>query len=580
MKTNLLVTVCAVAMMAYAGPALADMAAAEKWIDSEFNPSTLTREEQLAQMQWFIDAAKPYAGMEVNVLSEGIPTHEYESKVLTQAFEEITGIKVNHQILGEGEVVQAVQTQMQTNRNLYDAYVNDSDLIGTHSRLQSAVNLTDYMAGDGKAVTDPMLDLDDFMGLAFTTGPDGKLWQLPDQQFANLYWFRADWFARQDLKDAFKAKYGYELGVPVNWSAYEDIADFFTNDVKEIDGVQIYGHMDYGKRAPDLGWRMTDAWLSMAGSGSPGLPNGRPIDEWGIRMEADSCNPAGASVSRGGETNGPASVYAIRKWDEWLRKFAPPGAADYDFYQSLPALAQGNVAQQIFWYTAFLADMVKPKSEGNNTVDDAGMPLWKMAPSPHGSYWKDGQKLGYQDVGSWTLFKSTPADRMAAAWLYAQFTVSKTVSLKKAHTGLTIIRDSDIRHESFTERAPKLGGWVEFYRSPDRVNWTPTGINVPDYPKLAQIWWQQIGDVNSGAFTAQEAMDRLAGEMDITMARMQAADEANNTYGGCGPRLNPEVDPAEWLGKEGGPHAALENEKEPGQTIAYEELVKRWTENQ
>ncbi len=580
MKTNLLVTVCAVAMMAYAGPALADMAAAEKWIDSEFNPSTLTREEQLAQMQWFIDAAKPYAGMEINVLSEGIPTHEYESKVLTQAFEEITGIKVNHQILGEGEVVQAVQTQMQTNRNLYDAYVNDSDLIGTHSRLQSAVNLTDYMAGDGKAVTDPMLDLDDFMGLSFTTGPDGKLWQLPDQQFANLYWFRADWFARQDLKDAFKAKYGYDLGVPVNWSAYEDIAEFFTNDVKEIDGVQIYGHMDYGKRAPDLGWRMTDAWLSMAGAGSPGLPNGRPIDEWGIRMEADSCNPAGASVSRGGETNGPASVYAIRKWDEWLRKFAPPGAADYDFYQSLPALAQGNVAQQIFWYTAFLADMVKPKSEGNNTVDDAGTPLWKMAPSPHGSYWKDGQKLGYQDVGSWTLFKSTPADRMAAAWLYAQFTVSKTVSLKKAHTGLTIIRDSDVRHESFTERAPKLGGWVEFYRSPDRVNWSPTGINVPDYPKLAQIWWQQIGDVNSGAFTAQEAMDRLAEEMDITMARMQAADEANNTYGGCGPRLNPEVDPAEWLGKEGGPHAALENEKEAGQTIAYEELVKRWTENQ
>ncbi|MHB1102444.1 MAG: ABC transporter substrate-binding protein [Devosia sp.] len=576
MKTNLLVTVCAVAMMAYAGPAFADMAAAEKWIDSEFSPSTLTREEQLAQMQWFVDAAKPYAGLEINVLSEGIPTHEYESKVLTRAFEEITGIKVNHQILGEGEVVQAVQTQMQTNRNLYDAYVNDSDLIGTHSRLQSAVNLTDYMAGDGAAVTDPMLDIDDFIGLPFTTGPDGKVWQLPDQQFANLYWFRKDWFDRQDLKDQFKAKYGYDLGVPVNWSAYEDIADFFTNDVKEIDGVRIYGHMDYGKRAPDLGWRMTDAWLSMAGSGSPGLPNGRPIDEWGIRMEEGSCNPQGASVSRGGETNGPASVYAIKKWDEWLRAYAPPGAADYDFYQSLPALAQGNVAQQIFWYTAFTADMVKPKGEGNNTVDDQGVPLWRMAPSPHGPYWKDGQKLGYQDTGSWTLFKSTPPDRMAAAWLYAQFAVSKTVSLKKSHVGLTIIRDSDIRHQSFTDRAPKLGGLVEFYRSPDRVLWTPTGINVPDYPKLAQIWWQQIGDVNSGAFTAQEAMDRLAEEMDITMARMQAADEANNTYSGCGPRLNPEVDPAEWLGKEGGPHAALENEKPQGETIPYDELVKRW----
>lgn len=111
-------------------------AAAKKWIDTEFQPSSLSKDDQLKEMQWFIKAAEPFKGMEINALSEGIPTHTYESKVLTKAFEEITGIKVNHQILGEGEVVQAVQTQMQTNRNLYDIYVNDSDLIGTHSRLR------------------------------------------------------------------------------------------------------------------------------------------------------------------------------------------------------------------------------------------------------------------------------------------------------------------------------------------------------------------------------------------------------------------------------------------------------------
>ncbi len=578
MRKTLMMAAAGVAMMAFSHHGHAGMAEAEQWIDSEFQPSTLSRDEQIAEMQWFVDAAAPFAGMEINVLSETIPTHTYESETLTKAFEEITGIKVNHQLLGEGEVVQAVQTQMQTNRNLYDAYINDSDLIGTHSRLQLATNLTDWMAGDGADVTLPTLDIDDFIGKSFTTGPDGKLYQLPDQQFANLYWFRYDWFSDPELQAQFKDKYGYDLGVPVNWSAYEDIAEFFTNDVQEIDGVRVYGHMDYGKRAPDLGWRMTDAWLSMAGAGSTGLPNGRPIDEWGIRMEEGSCNPAGASVTRGGGANGPAAVYAIRKWDEWLRQYAPPGAADYDFYQSLPALSQGNVAQQIFWYTAFTASMVAPQSEGNNTVDAEGNPLWRMAPSPHGPYWEEGQKLGYQDAGSWTLFNSTPVDRRKAAWLYAQFTVSKTVSLKKSHVGLTIIRDSDINHESFTERAPKLGGLVEFYRSPDRVNWTPTGINVPDYPKLAQLWWQQIGDVNSGAFTPQEAMDRLASEMDQIMARMQAADEQANVYGGCGPRLNEEVAAEEWLGK-GGAKAKLENEKPQGETIPYEELVQRWASN-
>ena len=577
MKRQIVASFVAAAFTVAAGQVVADMAAAEKWINDEFQPSAISLDEQKAEMEWFINAAAPFSGMEINVLSEGIPTHTYESEVLTKAFEEITGIKVNHQILGEGEVVQAVQTQMQTGRNLYDAYVNDSDLIGTHSRLQLAVNLTDFMAGDGKDVTLPTLDLDDFMGTQFTTGPDGDLYQLPDQQFANLYWFRKDWFDREDLKASFKEKYGYDLGVPVNWSAYEDIAEFFSNDVKQVDGVDIYGHMDYGKRAPDLGWRMTDAWLSMAGAGSPGEPNGIPIDEWGIRMEAGSCNPSGASVTRGGAANGPAAVYAIRKWDEWLRAYAPPGAASYDFYQSLPALSQGNVAQQIFWYTAFTASMVAPKSEGNNTVDDDGNPLWRMAPSPHGPYWEEGQKVGYQDVGSWTILKSTPLDRAKAAWLYAQFAVSKTVDVKKSHVGLTFIRDSSVSHESFTERAPKLGGLVEFYRSPDRVRWSPTGINVPDYPKLAQIWWQQIGDVNSGAFTPQQAMDRLAEEMDLVMSRMQAADEGAQVYGGCGPRLNEPKDASEWLGK-GGAKAKLDNEKPQGETIAYDELIKQWAQ--
>jgi len=575
MRKHLATAVAAVSLAMAVQAVYADINAAKKWIDSEFQPSTLSKQDQIKEMEWFIKAAQPFRGMEINVLSETIPTHTYESEVLTKAFEEITGIKVNHQLLGEGEVVQAVQTQMQTKRNLYDAYVNDSDLIGTHARLQLAVNLTDWMAGPAKSVTNPGLDLDDFIGKSFTTGPDGDLYQLPDQQFANLYWFRKDWFDREDLQKKFKAKYGYDLGVPVNWSAYEDIAEFFTNDVKEIDGVRVYGHMDYGKRAPDLGWRMTDAWLSMAGAGSKGYPNGKPIDEWGIRMEEGSCNPAGASVTRGGAANGPAAVYAIRKWDEWLRQYAPPGAASYDFYQSLPALSQGNVAQQIFWYTAFTASMVAPKSEGNNTVDDSGTPLWRMAPSPHGPYWEEGQKLGYQDAGSWTILKSTPEERAKAAWLYAQFVTSKTVDAKKSHVGLTFIRESTVNHESFTERAPKLGGLVEFYRSPDRVMWSPTGVNVPDYPKLAQIWWQQIGDVNSGAFTPQEAMDRLAFEMDTVMARMEAADKAANVYGGCGPRLNEEKDPSAWLGK-GGAKAKLANEKPQGETVKYDQLVKRW----
>lgn len=563
-----LVTATAMAAL-LAGPisAQAGSAEAQKWIDNEFQPSTLSKAEQMKELEWFIKAAEPYKGMEINVVSETITTHEYESKTLAKAFTEITGIKVNHDLIGEGDVIEKLQTQMQSNKNIYDAYINDSDLIGTHFRYQQAVPLTDWMNGEGKDVTDPMLDVDDFIGKSFTTGPDGKLYQLPDQQFANLYWFRYDWFTRPDLKKKFKDIYGYELGVPVNWSAYEDIAEFFTDKVKEIDGKRVYGHMDYGKKDPSLGWRFTDAWLSMAGAGDKGIPNGLPVDEWGIRV--DGCRPVGSSVERGGATNGPAAVYALTKYIDWLKKYAPPEAAGMTFSEAGPVPAQGGIAQQIFWYTAFTADMVKP---GIAVVDKNNMPKWRMAPSPHGPYWEKGMKLGYQDCGSWTLMKSTPVKRRKAAWLYAQFVVSKTVSLKKTHVGLTPIRESDIWHKSFTKRAPELGGLIEFYRSPARVQWTPTGTNVPDYPKLAQLWWQNVADAVTGDKTPQQAMDSLAMQQDKVLQRLERA----KIQGECGPKLNKKQDPSYWLNLPGSPKAKLANEKPKGMTIDYDELVKSW----
>jgi glycerol transport system substrate-binding protein len=542
--------------------------AAGRWVDQEFTPSTLRRDQQLAELTWFREAAKPFRGQTINVVSETIDTHVYESKTLAKAFEEITGIKIKHDLIQEGDVIEKLQTQMQSGQNIYDLYVNDTDLIGTHFRYGFVTPLSDFMAGEGKDVTSPTLDLDDFIGKSFGTAPDGKLYQLPDQQFANLYWFRQDWFDRPELQQKFKEKYGYELGVPVNWSAYEDIANFFSHDVKEIDGVRVYGHMDYGKKDPSLGWRFTDAWLSMAGVGDKGLPNGKPVDEWGIRVEG--CNPAGASVSRGGETNGPAAVYALTKYLEWLKKYAPPEAAGMTFSEAGPVPGQGQIAQQIFWYTAFTAALSKP---GLPVVNPDGTPKWRMAPSPHGPYWQEGTKLGYQDTGAWTMLKSTPLERRKAAWLYAQFVVSKTTSLKKFMVGLTPVRKSDIVSEHTTKVAPKFGGLVEFYRSPAREAWTPTGTNVPDYPKLAQLWWQNISLAVTAEKTPQAALDGLAQQMDDVLGRLARSGMAN-----CPPKLNEPKDPKEWFDAPGAPQAKLANEKPKGETVPYDTLLKAWKE--
>ncbi len=536
-------------------------AAIQKWADT-FGRSTLSREERVAELRWFSQVAAPFRGRKIKSVAEDIKTHFWERDVLSGAFAEITGITVEDEIIGEASVVERLMEQQRTGRIIYDIYVNDADLVGTHLRSQNVVNLTEYMKGEGAPFTNPDLDLADFLNLEFGQDYDGNQLQLPDQQFANLYWFRYDWFTRPDIKQKFREKYGYELGVPINWAAYEDIAEFFTG--QEIDGRKVYGHVDYGKKSPSLGWRFTDAWLSIAGVGDAGLPNGLPVDEWGIRVE--NRVPVGASVERGGDANGPAAVYALSKYIEWLDKYAPPEAKNWTWVDSGIQASRGDIAQQIFMYITWLSDDAFHKP-GSPMVGADGKPIWRVAPTPHGQYWDEGMKVGYQDAGSWTIPRNVKGQRRAMAWLWAQFCVSKTITLEKFLVGGTPIRKSTVFGDYLTERKENWGGIIEFYQSSERKKWTDTGPNVPDYPKLSAYWWPNVARAIEGEVTPQEAMNAIARSMDESMGKMSMTKYS--------PHLNESRDREYWLAQPGAPKP--ERPRPQPQTIAYDELIKQWT---
>ncbi|OQY47098.1 MAG: ABC transporter substrate-binding protein [Anaerolineaceae bacterium 4572_78] len=532
----------------------------KKW-STFFENSTMTESERLAELAWFAEISKPFQGYAIKSVAEDIKTHYWESEVLAQAFEEITGIQVEHEIIGEGSVVERMMEQQRTGRIIYDIYVNDADLVGTHLRSQAVVNLSEYMQNEGKLFTNPDLDLDDFLNLEFGQNYDGNQLQLPDQQFANLYWFRYDWFTNPEIRAKFKAEYGYDLGVPLNWAAYEDIAQFFTG--MQIGGKTVYGHLDYGKKSPSLGWRFTDAWLSIAGVGDVGLPNGLPVDEWGIRVENKV--PVGASVSRGGAINSPAAVYALSKYIDWLTLYAPPEAQNWRWVDAGPKASRGDIAQRVFQYITWLSDDAFHEM-GSPVVGEDGKPLWRVAPTPHGRYWDEGMKVGYQDAGSWTIPKNVKGQRRAMAWLWAQFCVSKTVSLDKFLVGGTPVRKSTIHADYLTEHKDNWGGLIEFYRSIEEQKWTDTGPNVPHYPILSSIWWPNIARAIQSEITPKEAMDTVGEQMDSAMASMRMAKYS--------PQLHEPKDESHWLNQPGSPKP--ERSRPMPQTIDYDELIKQW----
>ena len=152
------------------------------------------------------------------------------------------------------------------------------------------------------------------------------------------------------------------------------------------------------------------------------------------------------------------------------------------------------------------------------------------------------------------------------AWLWAQFCISKTVSVKKFTVGRTPVRKSTVFHDHLTTHSDDHGGLIEFLRSPEEKKWTDSGPNVPHYPALSGIWWQNVAKAIKGELSPQQAMDALARQQDEMMGKLKLARYS--------PRLNPLKSREYWLNQPGSPKP--ERPREAPKTIDYDTLIKHW----
>ena len=308
--------------------------------------------------------------------------------------------------------------------------------------------------------------------------PDGKVYQLPDQQFANLYWFRYDWFTDPDIKEQFKEIYGYALGVPVNWSAYEDIANFFTNEVKDDrrrrrlrpHGLRQEGPVarlavhrclavDGRQRRPRHPQRPAGRRL---GHPRRGLPAGRLVGDPRRRHQRPGVGVRAAEVHRLA-----ASLRATRGRRHDVQRGGT--RARRRAHRPADLLVHGVHGRH---------DRAGPA--GGQRGRHARSGAWRRARTV-----RTGRRARSSATRTPARGRSstrTPAERRNAAWLYAQFVdvedgVADEVD-RRPHLHPRVRHRERLLHR---ERG-QLGGLVEFYRSPARVQWTPTGTNVPDYP--------------------------------------------------------------------------------------------------
>ncbi len=240
------------------------------------------------------------------------------------------------------------------------------------------------------------------------------MYQLPDQQFANLYWFRYDWFTDPDdsrsSSRTLRAPTSAcrSTGRPTRTSPSSSPTK--VNGTAPSSGKKVYGHMDYGRKDPSLGWRFTDAWLSMAGNGGPRHPH--PACRWttGASGWRRTAARSASSVDPRRRHHGPAAVYALTKYVDWLKKYAPGAGRGHELQRGRPWSPPASaIAQQIF-----LVHRVHRRHDQGGAARSStatARPKWRMAPAPTARYWKAGPAdLGYQGRKLMDLLKNTPQD--------------------------------------------------------------------------------------------------------------------------------------------------------------------------
>jgi glycerol-3-phosphate dehydrogenase len=94
------------------------------------------------------------------------------------------------------------------------------------------------------------------------------------------------------------------------------------------------------------------------------------------------------------------------------------------FSEAGPVPAQGNIAQQVFWYTAFTADTTKP---GLPVVNADGTPKCRVAPSPHGAYLLE--RLGGGCVDVLVVAGLTSQETSNLVWGYVKYVQSRELRL-------------------------------------------------------------------------------------------------------------------------------------------------------
>ena len=384
---------------------------------------------------------------------------------LSKDFTAQTGIEVNFEFVPWPNFADRMLNELNNKGKTFDLLIGDSQWIGGGATYGHYVKLNDFFDKEGIS----MNDFSDATVYAYSTWPKGSenYYALPAMGDALAWAYRKDWFERPELNSEFKAKHGYDLGVPENWDQLYDMCTFFQG--REIDGQVRYGAAINTER------------------GSEGITMGATaaMYAWGMQYE----NPS-KPYDMEGYFNAPNVVEALEFYKKMYEDCAPPGHSDAYMVANLDAYKSGQVAFQMNWY-AFWPGVSKEDADGRET----------------GFFANPSQKVSAATLGGQGISVVNYSDKKDLALQYIKWFAPPDVQQKWWDLGGYSCHKDVLGSPDFVNSAVYAQGFL------DSMGIVKDFWQEPTFVELMLPMQEHVHDyVVNGKGSAKEALDKIIEE--------------------------------------------------------------------
>ncbi|MEM9320133.1 MAG: extracellular solute-binding protein [Pseudomonadota bacterium] len=382
---------------------------------------------------------------------------------LSRQFEEQSGHSMTFEFVPWPNFADRMLNELNSGGQLCDLLIGDSQWLGSGAENGHYVQLNDFFDGAG-------ISMDDFMPAAvyaYSTWPKGEpnYYALPAMGDANGWFYRRDWFEREDIQAAYMEATGQELREPETQEELLQIAQFFQE--REIDGQTRYGAAIFTERGSE--------GITMGVTGA--------MYAWGFEYENEP-----GSYDMEGAVNSPEAVEALEFYRTFYETATPPGYSDSYMGESLDAFRSGQVAMAMNWFAFFPGLYADPDVGGDNIAFFVNPPQNRPAST-----------LGGQGISVVSY-----SDNIDAALEYIAWFAQPDIQAQWWELGGYSVHNSVLNDPGFTDSAPFA---ADFLTAMENVRdfW-----QEPAYADLLLSMQDRVHSyVVAGEGTAQEALDLL-----------------------------------------------------------------------